>query len=196
MRLSYPNEQATTKPSQRPHHHHNHLHRTSSPCSAVNVPPRHAAWWSKPSAFARMQDAKSASCSIIISVSERRTEARCARTKTHAVMHPPHPHTRQGRRHNPLLLGPGLVQLSWLGFSCSLALPLASPEAAVGTRNITLPPLSRYTHAQDATMPIDQLGDLDHEKLITAGLLLQGVRKRREGWRERKEGGKEGIETG
>lgn len=35
-------------------------------------------------------------------------------------------------------------------------------------------------------MPIDQLGDLDHEKLITAGLLLQGVKKRRRaGGRER-----------
>jgi hypothetical protein len=57
---------------------------------------------------------------------------------------------------------------------------------------------SLYHNAQDATMPIDQLGDLDHEKLITAGLLLQGVRKRREG---RRAGGregrrKEGIETG
>lgn len=27
-------------------------------------------------------------------------------------------------------------------------------------------------------MPIEQLGDLDHEKLITAGLLLQGVSRR------------------
>jgi hypothetical protein len=42
---------------------------------------------------------------------------------------------------------------------------------------------------------MDQLGDLDHEKLITAGLVTQGVREggqeggRREGWRE---GGIEG----
>jgi len=36
-------------------------------------------------------------------------------------------------------------------------------------------------------MPIDQLGDLDHEKLITAGLILQGVKKRREGgWEGRR----------
>jgi len=35
---------------------------------------------------------------------------------------------------------------------------------------------------------MDQLGDLDHEKLITAGLLLQGVR--REGGTEDENGKK------
>lgn len=40
---------------------------------------------------------------------------------------------------------------------------------------------STTTHAAHSsqpvkTMAIEQLGDLDHEKLITAGLLLQAVR--------------------
>ena len=50
-----------------------------------------------------------------------------------------------------------------------------------------------HHNAQHATMSIDQLGDLDHEKLITAGLLLQGVRG--EGGKE-DGGGMEGNEAG
>jgi len=48
-----------------------------------------------------------------------------------------------------------------------------------------------FCHKGDeSNCTMDQLGDLDHEKLITAGLVTQGVREggqeggSREGWRE------------